>query len=336
MASIDLTQFALQESQRNVGKGIDIFKDPTPDTICYAQQNWVMSVKFTENTDAVEEFYWAEESEHSLGKLIYKTVYTDGPEGVKVVGLPADYDFPPAGFPEVMQEILKDYSEKRAVMGLPTVYSFAPQKAAADEPAPAASVPNAGEVVCPTCGVSRPATGFCPNCGAAAPVAVDLTKNAAPGAETVPPTNGAPNGGFAGPTNTPPANYVPPVNNGFAASAPAVFGIQPKNIALCIILSLVTCGIYGIYWIYSMAEDLNKISGDPNPTSGGVVVLLSIVTCGIYLYYWTYKAGTTIDQYNSSRGVPSSNSGILYLILTLCGLSIVTYALIQNNLNQLA
>ena len=50
-----------------------------------------------------------------------------------------------------------------------------------------------------------------------------------------------------------------------------------------------TCGIYGLYWLYTLTEDVNKLTGDPNATSGGIVILLSLVTCGIYSWYWLYK-----------------------------------------------
>ena len=58
--------------------------------------------------------------------------------------------------------------------------------------------------------------------------------------------------------------------------------IERRNIAVCIVLTLVTCGIYGIYWIVCLTNDVNTVSGDVNGTSGGMVVLLTIVTCGIY------------------------------------------------------
>lgn len=113
-------------------------------------------------------------------------------------------------------------------------------------------------------------------------------------------------------------------------------GIQQRNIALCIILSIVTCGIYGWYWLYTMTEDTNRLSRDPGATSGGIVILLSIVTCSIYLWYWMYKRGEILDRAKVERGLPSSNSGILYIILAFFGLGIVSYALIQNELNNLA
>ena len=49
--------------------------------------------------------------------------------------------------------------------------------------------------------------------------------------------------------------------------------IERRNIAVCIVLTLVTCGIYGIYWIVCLTNDVNTVSGDVNGTSGGMVVL---------------------------------------------------------------
>ena len=112
--------------------------------------------------------------------------------------------------------------------------------------------------------------------------------------------------------------------------------IERRNIAVCIVLTLVTCGIYGIYWIVCLTNDVNTVSGDVNGTSGGMVVLLTIVTCGIYGIYWAYKQGEKLDFTKNNRGVPSSNSGVLYLILQIFGFGIIAYALMQNELNKLA
>lgn len=112
--------------------------------------------------------------------------------------------------------------------------------------------------------------------------------------------------------------------------------LQERNIAVCIILSLVTCGIYGIYWMVCMANDLNTAAETPNDTSGGMVFLLSLITCGIYAFYWLYKAGGKLESAQQKRGLPSSNNGVLYLILAILGLGIVNYCLIQNELNKLA
>ena len=67
--------------------------------------------------------------------------------------------------------------------------------------------------------------------------------------------------------------------------------------------------------------------------SGGMVVLLSIVTCGIYGLYWLYVSGDALEQFSGSVG---SHTGLLYLLLGLFGFGIISYALMQSELNQYA
>lgn len=112
--------------------------------------------------------------------------------------------------------------------------------------------------------------------------------------------------------------------------------ITKRNIVTCIILSIVTCGIYGIYWFITVTDDTNRAANDANGTSGGVAFLLTLVTCNIYGWYWAYKQGEKMDYAKNARNMPSSNSGILYLILCLVGLGIVAYALMQDSLNAIA
>ena len=100
--------------------------------------------------------------------------------------------------------------------------------------------------------------------------------------------------------------------------------IQKRNIAVCILLSLVTCGIYGLYWLACLANDTNTASGRSNDTSGGMVI------------YWMYKAGEKIDAARQMRGLPSQNNGLVYLLLTLFGFSIIAWALLQNELNNMS
>ena len=112
--------------------------------------------------------------------------------------------------------------------------------------------------------------------------------------------------------------------------------VKERNIALCIVLSLVTCGIYGIYWFICLTDETNNASNSTG-ASGGMAFLFSIISCGIYMYYWMYKQGEKIDSAKSARGLDSSgNSGIIYLVLALFGLGIVSYAMMQNDLNKLA
>ena len=112
--------------------------------------------------------------------------------------------------------------------------------------------------------------------------------------------------------------------------------IQRRSIVACILLSLVTCGLYGLYWLACLANDTNTVSGKQDDTSGGLVVIFSIITCNIYQIYWMYKAGEKIDAARQMRGLSSQNNGLVYLLLTLFGFSIIAWALLQNELNNMS
>ena len=112
--------------------------------------------------------------------------------------------------------------------------------------------------------------------------------------------------------------------------------IESRNIGICVLLSIVTCGIYGIIWFIYMVDDLNKVSdSSPDEMSGGMVFLLSLVTCGIYSCFWFYKAADKVNVLKRKQGLPMDTSlNVLYLLLGIFGLSIVNYCLIQNELNN--
>lgn len=117
----------------------------------------------------------------------------------------------------------------------------------------------------------------------------------------------------------------------------AAGGPKNRSIGVCILLSIVTCGIYGIIWLVQMVDELNAAAGETNATSGIMVFLLSLVTCNIYSWYWFYKAGELVNRASGTRGgAQDQNRGILYLILSILGLNIVSMALIQDELNKLS
>ncbi len=111
--------------------------------------------------------------------------------------------------------------------------------------------------------------------------------------------------------------------------------LQKKNIAVYIILSIVTCGIFGMYWLVVLNNDCNTVANEPNGTSGGIVLLLTIVTCGIYGIYWCYKMGQNLDIAYQNRGMAPSNKSVILLVLAIFGLAIVSYAIIQDDINKI-
>lgn len=65
-------------------------------------------------------------------------------------------------------------------------------------------------------------------------------------------------------------------------------------------------------------------------------IVLSIVTCGIYRIVWVYNVGKRLDDVRSRNGERTLNQEILYLVLWLFGLSIVSMCLIQDEINRYA
>ena len=110
---------------------------------------------------------------------------------------------------------------------------------------------------------------------------------------------------------------------------------EEKNLVMNIILTIVTCGLYGIYWFITLTDDAKEFSKDEGMQSGGLAVILTIVTCGIYGLYWAYKMGKMLEQAQKNYGLPSKDNSILYLVLELVGLGIVDYCLMQNDLNEI-
>ena len=110
--------------------------------------------------------------------------------------------------------------------------------------------------------------------------------------------------------------------------------MRQRNLALCIIFSIITCGIYELYWIVCVTDDANELSENPNYASGILALLLTIITFNIYGLYWAYQMGEKIDIAKQKRGRTSSNSGILYLILQLI-FPLIGLVLMQNEVNQL-
>ena len=153
---------------------------------------------------------------------------------------------------------------------------------------------------------------FCPNCGQQLSEGVNFCNNC--GASI---NGNQPQGGF---------------NSNASVNAPKV---EERNIVTCILLSIITCGIYGIIWMINMANDVNAVSDEKGP-SGGMVVLFTIITCGIYGIYWVYKAGQNMYAAGKKYGKDTADNAVLYLVLAIIGLQIVDYCLIQSELNRYA
>lgn len=94
--------------------------------------------------------------------------------------------------------------------------------------------------------------------------------------------------------------------------------IEKRDVALSVILTFITCGLYGLYWMYKLTEEVHALSGKPRTPDGGTVVLYTILTCSFYFYYWLYKIGGELVNLRRENGLPpDSVSNKTYMIVTV-------------------
>jgi len=110
-----------------------------------------------------------------------------------------------------------------------------------------------------------------------------------------------------------------------------------RPVAMSIVLSIVTCSIYGWYWLYQMLSGFYRLNNQPN--TAGMDILLSLVTCGIYFIYLMYKLGKLESAAHQNYNMPHRDDSLMYLLLALFtgGIGIyIVYGIVQSNLNLLA
>lgn len=112
-------------------------------------------------------------------------------------------------------------------------------------------------------------------------------------------------------------------------------GIKKRSIAVCILLTVITCGIYGIYWFVKLNDEVNYLSSVQVPVSGGTALFLTIITCGIYGLFWMYNQGEKLETARMQRNMPAGNLAVLYLILAVLSFGIISYALMQYEINSM-
>lgn len=111
--------------------------------------------------------------------------------------------------------------------------------------------------------------------------------------------------------------------------------VKERNFVVGIILSIITCGIYYIYWFITLTDDVRVVNKNSS-LSGVKSFLFTIITCGIYGYYWAYKMGKAVSEIQTSRGKPSSDNSVLFVVLAIFGLQFVNVCIIQSEINDAA
>jgi hypothetical protein len=107
------------------------------------------------------------------------------------------------------------------------------------------------------------------------------------------------------------------------------------DVAVGIILSVITCGLYNIYWNYRQMEAMNALLGRQE-FNFAKWAILTLITCGIYHIYYEYRMGSELQTWLTQNGRPvNPNLAIVGLVLSMMGLTVVADAVYQHELNKL-
>ncbi len=122
---------------------------------------------------------------------------------------------------------------------------------------------------------------------------------------------------------------------------PGIHLKEDRGLLSTILLSIITCGIYGYYFIYSVAQDVNTACLDDGEKTPGLFayIVLSFITLGIYSWYWEYKLGNRLCSNANKYGFQVQENGTTILLWNIfgsliCGIGrIVSLSIIIKNTN---
>ena len=107
--------------------------------------------------------------------------------------------------------------------------------------------------------------------------------------------------------------------------------LKNRNIALVIILSIITCGIYELYWLWVTISALDN-EGQASNMSPAVQFILMFFYVGFILF--GINADANINSIKQKRGLTPSDNKVLYIVLGIF-VPVVLVCLVQNEINKL-
>lgn len=107
------------------------------------------------------------------------------------------------------------------------------------------------------------------------------------------------------------------------------------EIAAGIILSVITCGLYNVYWNYRQMKAMNELLGR-HEFDFVQWLILTLITCGLYHIYYEYRMGSELQTWLGEHGKPASpNLALTGLLLSVFALTVIADAVYQHELNKL-
>ncbi|MFN3603824.1 MAG: DUF4234 domain-containing protein [Leptonema sp. (in: bacteria)] len=118
--------------------------------------------------------------------------------------------------------------------------------------------------------------------------------------------------------------------------------IEKRSPLLVIVFTLITCGLYTIYWYFKMYSELVRITNvTPTRNPFWLDFVFSILTCGLWGFYVDYKISKQFQEIRKKYNLIGDDSSFLILLLDISSLFtfyflfILTCAIQQDEWNQI-
>lgn len=103
--------------------------------------------------------------------------------------------------------------------------------------------------------------------------------------------------------------------------------MKKRNPIAVLIFTIITLGIYGIYWFVKTKLEMNE-KGAKIPTAWLIIIPFVNI-------WWLWKYSEGVGQV-TNNSMSATTAFILLFLLGLVGLTVVGMAIVQNELNKLA
>ena len=94
---------------------------------------------------------------------------------------------------------------------------------------------------------------------------------------------------------------------------------EVRNPVRELVLGMVTCGFYALYWMFTAVNEVNAALGEER-FNFMKEIGLSIVTCGLWGYYCLWRFSESVVEVQNKAGVQPAMDAPILFVTALFGL----------------
>ena len=112
-----------------------------------------------------------------------------------------------------------------------------------------------------------------------------------------------------------------------------MFNGEKREPIKVILLSIVTCGIYGIWWMHTIGKEINAALG--NEEVNPMLPIFALI-CAPISFYYIYTIDKALEKLAPTRGVSYKSNFMLWIITMLLGVGTLIFEFqAQDTLNTI-